>query len=137
MLFGLPCTGSYEQILGGWFCPLTKSSPSRYVHFSFHQFNNLNQRQHQRQYRRISSSRRWFHPIDISPPPWSTSPPDPTKPHIRILTHVSQHVSDSTLTYSIGSTCKLANDSDLLVRLQPLRGGFDAFGADGGGDACC
>lgn len=83
----------------------------------------------------VSNAGRGLESIDISSPPWSTTPPERTEPHIAIRLHVIQHALDGRKALRVRSSGKLANDALLAVGLQPRRRGRDSLNANRARDA--
>ena len=108
------------------------SIPYLQAHPSFQPLNNI---QHQRQRTRITRPTRRLHIVNIISPPWSTTPPKSSQPDIGIARHIRQHIRDGTITLIIGAAGKLAEDTLLVVGLQPGGSSSETLGADGGRDA--
>jgi len=116
-----------------------KPPPSHHLYttpsyFPFTLSSPLDQRQNTRQHSRITSSTRRLHTINITSPPWSTTPPDTTQPNIRILPHISQHIRHSRYTLAICTPSKLPNNTFLASWFEPRGGSLETGGADCGGD---
>lgn len=67
--------------------------------------------------------------------PWSSSPPEGTRPDILVLLHISEHSLDGSLALAVVAASKLSDEALLAVILKPLGSGRDTLLADGAGDA--
>lgn len=67
-------------------------------------------------------------------PPRTGSPPQSTSPDIRIFSHEGEHVLDSSFAIGVDGTCKLTDQSNLLVVTEPSRCCLETLAANGLGD---
>lgn len=67
--------------------------------------------------------------------PGTGGPPQSTLPDIVVLLHVVEHAGDGRLALVVVAAGKLAEETLLVVLLEPVGGGLEALLADGGADA--
>lgn len=67
---------------------------------------------------------------------WTSSPPQPGCPHIRVVGHVSEHSLERGDALRVGTAGCLADNGLLVVRFQPGRRGLELLFSNRSGYAC-
>ena len=78
-----------------------------------------------------------LHAVHVVTPPRTSRPPNSAKPDIRVLSKIRETVLKSCNALGVVTTSKLANDTLLLVVLEPLSRSLETLLEDGGRDAVC